>query len=138
VGLLACAGMGGAVAATEAAFQLARGISFLALVRGPHPGAGEWLPLLAVGGVIAPVFEELVFRGVLYAGLRRRLPTAAATLAVTALFAAAHLPASGVPWVQAVGGILFCITYELAGSLWAPVLVHTAGNLALFLLPLWP
>lgn len=137
VGLLACAGMGGAVVLAEAGFRLATEGSFLALVRGPLPGAGEWLPLLVVGGVIAPVFEELVFRGVLYAGLRRRLPAAAATLAVTVLFAAAHLPTSGIPWVQAVGGVLFCVAYELAGSLWAPVLVHAAGNLALFLLPLW-
>ncbi|MDF1554652.1 MAG: type II CAAX endopeptidase family protein [Deferrisomatales bacterium] len=137
VGLLVCAGMGVAVLATEACVRLAGRGSFLPLVSGPRPGAGEWLPLLAVGGLIAPLFEELVFRGVLYAGLRRRLPAAAATLAVTALFAAAHLPTSGVPWVQAVGGVLFCVTYELSGSLWAPALVHATGNLALFLLPLW-
>ncbi len=137
VGLVVCASMGVAVLAAEAGFRWTGQVSFLSLVGGPRPGAKEWLPLLVVGGGIAPLFEELVFRGVLYAGLRRRLPAAAATLAVTALFAAAHLPTSGVPWVQAVGGVLFCVTYELSGSLWAPVLVHATGNLALFLLPLW-
>ena len=73
VGLLVCAGMGVAVLAAEAGFRLAGWGSFLSLVSGPRPRAEEWLPLLAVGGLIAPLFEELVFRGVLYAGLRRHL-----------------------------------------------------------------
>ena len=138
VGLWICAGMGVAVLSTETIGRLAGWGSFLSLVSGPRPTAGaEWLALLVVGGLLAPVFEELVFRGILYAGLRQRLPATAATLAVTTLFAAAHLPTSGIPWVQAVGGLLFCVVYELSASLWAPLLVHMAGNLALFLLPLW-
>jgi len=137
VGCCFCATLGVAVLAAETLGRLAEWGSFLSLVRGPKPAPEEWLALLVVGGLLAPVFEELVFRGVLYAGLRQRLSATAAALAVTALFAAAHLPTSGIPWVQAVGGLLFCAAYELSASLWAPVLVHTAGNLALFLLPLY-
>jgi membrane protease YdiL (CAAX protease family) len=136
VGAGFAAGMGVATLAVELASRGFGEFSFLGLLAGPRPTPGEWLPLLAVGAIIAPMFEELVFRGVLYAGLRRRLPAVAATLSVTVLFAAAHLPHSPIPWVQAVGGIVFCAAYELSGSLWAPLLVHSAGNAALFLLPL--
>jgi uncharacterized protein len=40
----------------------------------------------------APVVEEVVFRGVLYSALRRRLGAAAAVVAVLVIFAAIHFP----------------------------------------------
>ena len=91
--------------------------------------------IVAVGAVGAPACEELVFRGVLYGALRRRVNPVVATVLVAGLFAAAHGLRTPVPWVQAVGGVLFCAVYEVSGSLWAPFLVHASGNLALFLLP---
>ena len=49
----------------------------------------------------------------------------------------AHSVTARVPWIQAVGGVLFCVAYEMSGSLWAPIIVHLTGNLVIFLLPLW-
>jgi len=50
---------------------------------------GYWA-LLLVALVLAPPIEEFVFRGVLYEGLRARMPAAAAMLVVTVLFTALH------------------------------------------------
>ncbi len=136
-GIAWAAGFGTAVAAVEVLGRAAGAGSFLAAVAGGGPRvAGVHLAALsAVGAGIAPVFEEFLFRGVLYGGLRRRLGPVAATALVTAVFAAGHLATTRVPWTQAVGGILFCAAYERSGSLWAPVILHAAGNLALFLAP---
>jgi len=137
VGIQFSAAVAAVVVLGEAAGRLALGRSFLASLAGSGPGPGEWAALLAVGAGVAPLFEELAFRRILYGGLRQRLGPLAAGLAATAVFAAAHLLTARVPWVQAVGGLLFFAAYEVSRSLWAPILVHGAGNLALFLLPLW-
>lgn len=123
------------VAAVELAARLAAGTSFLGRLSGPPLPARALAAVLVAGVLAGPFFEELLFRGVLYGGLRRRLGPATATAAVTVLFAAAHGVTAGVPWVQAVGGVLFCLAYEATGSLWAPLVLHASGNLALFLLP---
>lgn len=136
VGIAFCAAFAAASLLTEAGGRLLAGKSLLAALAGPPPPAGELVALLAVGAGIAPLFEELAFRGILYGGLRRRLGPVPAGAAATAAFAAAHLVTTGVPWVQAVGGLAFFAAYEISQSLWAPILVHACGNLALFLLPL--
>lgn len=46
----------------------------------------------ALATFTAPVVEEVVYRGVLYSALRRRLGAALSVLAVVALFAAIHFP----------------------------------------------
>jgi membrane protease YdiL (CAAX protease family) len=135
VGMAVAGAFGALVIAGEAAGRLLGRGSFLQDLAGPRPEAKELLALLVVGVGVAPLFEEAVFRGLLYGSVRRRLGVPLATVASVLIFAAAHLVRGGVPWPQTVGGILFCLSYEWSGSLWAPVLVHAAGNLALFLLP---
>lgn len=137
VGALFSAALGGSVVLAEGAGRLFFGKSFLAALVGPRPSGGELAALLVVGAGVAPLFEELVFRGIFYGGLRRRFGPLTAGAGATGAFAAAHLLSAGVPWVQTVGGLVFFAAYEISGSLWAPILVHACGNLALFLLPLW-
>ena len=70
--------------------------------------------------------------------LRKRIPLLPALAAVTLIFALAHYAQSGgahLPWVQGVGGVVFCLLYDKTQSLWSPYLVHALGNLALFSLP---
>ncbi len=90
--------------------------------------------LLTVGGMIGPLAEELVFRSLIYGGLRR-WGVFAATGGSAVLFTLLHADAG---LVQATGGILFALCYERAGHLTAPMLVHVCGNLALFFLSLFP
>ena len=86
--------------------------------------------LFAVGGIVSPIAEELVFRGVVY-GFFRRWGVGIALLVSTLLFVVAH--GSGVFWaVPLVGGIVFAVSYEWSRSLVTPVMIHVAGNLAIF------
>jgi hypothetical protein len=81
------------------------------------------------GVVLAPVIEEVVFRGLLYATLRRRLGWPAAAAASAACFALAHgygALGSADVWLS---GVLWAWTYERTGSLWPGIAAHAAANL---------
>ena len=128
----------------SAGFAAAAGLLFLGLfmigqnpltlIRSPLPkGTVDRVLFFFVGGFVAPVAEEIVFRGVIFGYLRRwGLP--AAILVSTALFAALHLPA--VPVTQIVGGIIFAVAYQTGRSLMVPIVIHVLGNLAIFSLSL--
>jgi uncharacterized protein len=94
-----------------------------------------------VGGIAAPVAEELFFRGVIYGFLRNhfrpshgKVGIAWAILITTLLFTAAHGIMGGFPLTQLVGGVVFCIAYEQSRSLAAPIVIHCLGNTTLFFL----
>ncbi|HYY05136.1 MAG TPA: CPBP family intramembrane glutamic endopeptidase, partial [Candidatus Limnocylindria bacterium] len=80
--------------------------------------------------VLAPVFEELVFRGLLFGTLRRRLGPAAAALVSAAVFALAH--GYGVIGFAAVfwSGLLWAWAYERTGSLAPSIAAHAVDNLS--------
>ena len=106
----------------------------LAMIRSPLPSdALQQALFFFVGGIVAPVAEEVVFRGLIF-GYLRRWGLAAAVLISTALFAALHLPA--IPVTQVVGGLVFAIAYHRSGSLMTPITIHVLGNLAIFTLSL--
>jgi membrane protease YdiL (CAAX protease family) len=81
-----------------------------------------------VGGIVAPITEELFFRGFVY-GFFRRWGVLAGVLLSTAFFGLAH---PGVSVVQITGGIVFALAYEREKCLTTPIVIHSLGNLALF------
>ena len=128
----------------SAGFAAAAGLLFMGLfmagldpfrlVRSPLPhGAYQRVLFFIVGGIVAPVAEEIVFRGLIF-GYLRRWGTPAAVLISTALFSVLHLPA--VPITQIVGGLVFAIAYHTGRSLMVPIVIHVTGNLAIFTLSL--
>ena len=78
--------------------------------------------------VVAPLIEELLFRGVLYGTLRISLGPLHATLASAALFAVAH--GYGLVGFASVfvSGVLWAVAYERTRSLLPGMLAHAAGN----------
>jgi membrane protease YdiL (CAAX protease family) len=83
------------------------------------------LSLLLIG--LAPVAEELFFRGFLFKLLRGQLP-AWATIAITAAaFAASHASISMFPWLFFMG-IVFGLAVEKTGSLYAGIMLHAMVN----------
>jgi membrane protease YdiL (CAAX protease family) len=83
--------------------------------------------LLAAGILVAPVVEELFFRGFVFAGLRGRYGWPKAALVSSALFAVIHLQPLAIPPVFIMGTI-FAILYQRSGSLWPAILMHLATN----------
>lgn len=86
-----------------------------------------------VGGAVAPVAEEVLFRGIIYSFFRRWGVIIALTIS-TIIFVLAHAIFFRIPITQAVGGILFALAYEIEGNLMVPITIHILGNLAIFIL----
>jgi len=148
----------GLLAATGAAVILLSGHNPLQWLRFPLPAKVLDLALyFLVGGLIAPIAEEICFRGVVYTYLRELVlaigpifrtrrrdqgnPSASmnvsailiAGIASTALFASLHA-VHGIPVTQIVGGVIFALAYESSRNLMVPMMIHATGNLALFTL----
>jgi hypothetical protein len=93
------------------------------------PPAG--IAVTVVSAVLfAPIFEELIFRGLLYGSLRSRFtwPTAAVTSAL--LFGLAH--GYGIAGFASVlvSGLLWAYLYERTGSLLPGIAAHVVNNAA--------
>lgn len=91
---------------------------------GNYASLGLWLLPLAV--VAAPIFEEFIFRGLIFGGLRRSFGVWPAAAASAAVFAIVHPPISVLPVF--VLGFAAAVVYERTRSLLAPMLAHAAYN----------
>ena len=79
--------------------------------------------------IFAPLFEELAFRGLLFAILRRKFRFLPAALISAAIFGVAH--GYGVVGLLSVcwSGVLWAWIYEKTGSLLPGILAHAINNL---------
>jgi len=136
-GVIWSAGFGVIVLLVSSAL-FAFGINPIALLHTRLPaGQGELALFFLVGGIVSPVAEEMVFRGVLYGFFRRWGVFAAVTLSTLA-FVLVHPAGSGIPLPQITGGVLFAVAYEKEGNLLVPIIIHILGNIAIFSLSLMP
>ncbi len=98
--------------------------ALIALCRGPLAVS----IILVCGGVLLPVCEELVFRSVLYPGLRARLGVRAALIVSALVFAAVHMELQYlVP--LAVFGLVLAYTRERTRSVLPACIIHMLNNL---------
>jgi membrane protease YdiL (CAAX protease family) len=79
--------------------------------------------------VLAPVSEEICFRGMLYGGLREKLPRVGAALIAAAIFGGLHAltGVSAVPPLIAFG-FLLSLLYEKTGSILPGIVLHMLNN----------
>lgn len=96
-------------------------------------GWGPSLALFLTVAVLAPCFEELLFRGFLLPVLARHGRMAPALFISALLFGAIHLQPAGLP-VLGTLGLAMGLAMRHTGSLRTPILVHGCWNGALFLL----
>jgi hypothetical protein len=135
MGLIWSAGFA-AVAALAYLSMLALGFNPMSILATPTPkGAREVLLLFLVGGLTAPIAEEIFFRGLVF-GFFRRWGFWVALVVSTTLFVLIHPMGGRLPVTQVVGGIVFAVAYEREGSLLTPITIHCLGNMALFSLSL--
>jgi membrane protease YdiL (CAAX protease family) len=122
-------GAAGGVVASLAAMAyigIATSMQLLSVQRVDQMADRAWLAALAIAA--APVFEEFIFRGLVFGGLRRSFGPAAATLASAAIFAIVHPPMSVIPVF--IMGVCAALIYERTMVLAAPMTVHAVYNAA--------
>ena len=94
------------------------------------PTGFSWLNfgfVFVVGAIIAPIVEELLFRGLLYQWLRRRAGVAVAVVASAAIFSVVHFIPLLMPALFAVG-IILALAFEWSKSLWVTITLHFMQN----------
>jgi len=85
--------------------------------------------------MVAPVVEELIFRGFVYPGLRRRMSVTGAVVTSALFFALMHNnPAAIAP--IAIIGIVLAVLYERNLSLVPSIVCHALNNTLVFFLML--
>jgi membrane protease YdiL (CAAX protease family)/uncharacterized RDD family membrane protein YckC len=98
-------------------------------IRGEFGGSVA-LTLLAVA-VIAPISEEIIFRGFIFRWLQGRLPLWSAVLVSAAIFSTAHAgwaePSLFLPVF--LGGVLLAYVYAKSRSVWPGVIIHMSINI---------
>ncbi|MFW6044713.1 MAG: CPBP family intramembrane glutamic endopeptidase [Planctomycetota bacterium] len=77
--------------------------------------------------VVAPITEEVLFRGVLYLPMRERFGTIRAALAASLLFAAMHGYAAGFGHLFILALVLTWLLENTRTMLW-PILIHALHN----------
>jgi membrane protease YdiL (CAAX protease family) len=89
-----------------------------------HADALPWHLALVV--IAAPIFEEFIFRGMLYGGFRRSVSPLRAALARALVFAVVHPVGSCLPVF--VMGLAAALVYGRFRSLLVPIAVHMTYN----------
>ena len=83
--------------------------------------------LFVVGAIVAPIVEEIFFRGFLFQGFRQKYGWMPALFLSSAIFGAAHLdPVSLIPTF--VLGCVLAVVYHRSNSVWPGILFHAAIN----------
>jgi membrane protease YdiL (CAAX protease family) len=102
----------------------------------------QWLKgcLMVIAVGLAPLAEEIIFRGGLFRYFRTRIPRSLAIVLTSALFGALHMSWDsslvGLPSVVPlmVLAAVFCLAYERTGKLGTVIVAHAFFNLYTFIL----
>lgn len=92
----------------------------------PHTGIGVAMFVL-VAVVLAPLFEEILFRGFLFRGLANSFGWVWGAVISAAVFGAAHLQLDVFLPLAALGFVL-AWAYHHTGSLWTNITMHAVFN----------
>jgi len=83
--------------------------------------------LMAAGVIVAPIAEEVFFRGFVYAGLRERQRWWKAAIISSAVFALLHMQLTAFPPIFILG-MIFSILYQFSGSILPGLIMHVLTN----------
>ncbi|MBQ6375884.1 CPBP family intramembrane metalloprotease [Candidatus Saccharibacteria bacterium] len=92
-----------------------------------YMNGGERIMAFFVLVVVAPVMEEIIFRGWLYGKLRSRMGAVAAVLIASLVFGVMHFQWNVGVNVFALSVVL-CVMREVTGTIYAGILAHMIKN----------
>lgn len=103
-----------------------------------HPDPRHRIAVIVMAVFVAPVAEEVIFRGYFYGVIRRYGGRIPALLTSSLLFAAIHVHIPSIPGLTLLAVIL-CLLYERTATLWAPITMHALFNAStIAILLIWP
>jgi TPR repeat protein/membrane protease YdiL (CAAX protease family) len=90
-------------------------------------GGFELAAAFALGVLILPALEEIVFRGIVYQSLRTKLKPWLAVPLSALIFAAVHMDLFAMAPIFVTGCVL-ALAFEKTKNLWVPVAAHCLNN----------
>ncbi len=87
----------------------------------------EPIPFFLAAVVLAPLCEEVLFRGLLYPAFKKRIGTGLAMVLTALLFALVHWHLQTFPALFVLG-LALAYVYERTGTLAAPITFHAIFN----------
>jgi membrane protease YdiL (CAAX protease family) len=87
-----------------------------------------YVMFMIVAGIMAPVSEEIFFRGFMYNIFKHRLGIKAGVVLSALLFALVHGAPIAIISIIPMGMIL-ALAYERTRSLWIPIVMHATNNM---------
>lgn len=81
--------------------------------------------------ILAPISEEILFRGYVFQGLKKKLHWVPSAIIVSGLFGLAHMQLN-VGLDTFAMGFMACVLLEMTGSLWTAILLHIIKNFVAF------
>ncbi|EMB30411.1 hypothetical protein HMPREF9727_01251 [Treponema denticola MYR-T] len=94
-------------------------------------------PFMLIGSVIfGPIFEEILYRGLMYNKLKEISNAFIGVLISSILFAFLHIPKYGFGinmFFLFLAGILLSYCYEKTNNIYVPIFVHSINNFFIFL-----
>ena len=82
--------------------------------------------------IVTPIVEELVFRGVAYRLMRKRMGAALSVILSAVFFGLAHGNVLSFVYTTALG-LLLAVSFEAHGSIFVPIIIHASFNAASYL-----
>lgn len=82
---------------------------------------------IAVSAILAPIIEEILFRGIVFKSLKKVIPVWTAIIVSSVLFGIYHMNIVSVIYASCMG-IVAAIIYERKNNLIFPIFVHIGNN----------
>ncbi|MCB0769157.1 MAG: CPBP family intramembrane metalloprotease [Flavobacteriales bacterium] len=87
-------------------------------------------------GVMAPVFEEFLLRGLLFGSIRHMVDEHATVALTAGVFTLMHMQYDPVVMLLILPmGIVLGYSRSRSGSIWVPIILHTANNMVSVMAP---
>lgn len=96
-----------------------------------HTGVLGRVAVFVAGGLLAPVAEEIFFRGYVFRAITARKGLTRGLLYSSILFGLVHLNVAAFLPI-AVGALLLAVAYHRSGDLWTAIVAHAVNNIFAF------
>ena len=97
------------------------------LIDTPLSETAFWTWAVISSAVVAPLIEELLFRGILYVGMRKLVGVHGAAVGSALVFALIHMSVSAFPPLLLLG-VLLAYSFERTRNLLVPIVFHVVFN----------
>ncbi|MEG1004269.1 MAG: CPBP family intramembrane glutamic endopeptidase [Clostridium sp.] len=95
--------------------------------------SGSFIAIFLTAGLVAPIVEEILFRGILLKGLLKKYSVNKAIVIGGSLFALAHLPDIQNVLAILAGSLIYCVVYAYTRSIIPTIILHMSYNIGIVL-----